>query len=165
MVPQDEPHPVSALPLLESSLLWAIRAWAIGCRRGVSVEDRLARLFDGLRAPLALGYLNGLMWALNGGATRMLDVNCVCHDAVSDDEALLLDVLALQQAHRDADARALLGRITTRGAARVGAQSAAGLVESLRAAGHRLPREDAALRRHAMVAAHADFGMAGLPMQ
>ena len=147
MVLHVEPQPVGDLPLLESSLLWAIRAWAIGCRRGVSVETRLARLFRQLRAPLALGYLNGLMWALNGGATRILDVNCVCHDVVSDDEALLLDVLALQQAKRDADARALLGRITTRGAARIGAQSAAGLVESLRAAGHILPREAAALRR------------------
>lgn len=146
------------LPPIEASLLWAIRAWAIGCRRRVCVQAPLTRLFQALAAPLGLGYLNGMMWALNGGAQRMLDVNCVCHDEVSADEALLLDVIALQQAGRGGDARVLLGRMLSRGAARVGADSAAGLASCLHRAGHALPRQSAALRRHALMA-----GQAGMP--
>jgi hypothetical protein len=140
------------LPLLEQSVLWSMRCWAIGCRAGTDSMPRIVTLFDRLRAPEASRYLDGLMWALNGGATRMLDVNCVCHHDVSLDEALLLDGVALHQEGRRADAQLLFETLMTPMAAEIACASAARLVTALNAAGHHFPRAADALRRYGLTA-------------
>ena len=141
----------TALPALENALLWSMRAWVIGHCRSVDVTDRIDQVFVQFRAPTAARYLDAFMQTLCRGATRTLEVNCVCNPDVSADESALLDVYALQQAGYEEEARALLGRMTIRQAAAAGCDYAARLVLALNVAGHSLPRMPAALRRHAFV--------------
>ena len=83
--------------MLENALLWAMRAWVIGHSRNVDVATRIERLFESLGAPDAAPHLDGFMRVLSRTANRVLEVNCVCHTAVSVDEASLLSLFALQQ--------------------------------------------------------------------
>ncbi|WP_419897764.1 hypothetical protein [Roseomonas sp. USHLN139] len=149
------PQRLDALPELEGALLWSMRAWALGLSRGIAVAAEIQALYDELGAPEAAQCLTGFMTTLNNGATRMLDVNCVCHPAVSGDEFDLLDVLALQQEGRDADATVLLTRMMAPEEAGQGAAWIGQLIAWLNAAGHRMPRASAALRRHAFRAQFA----------
>ena len=143
--------PSDELPMLERAMLWAIRAWALGHDdpdRADAAGRRLAGLFGSLRAPAGLAALDSLMRALCHGALRTLDINCVCHDGVSADEHLLLDVLALEGAARQGDASAVLARLVDRQWAGVGCDSAGRLMTALTAAGHAMPRTADAIRRH-----------------
>jgi hypothetical protein len=139
------------LPLLEDTLLWSMRAWVIGHCRNVNVAARIGEVFEHLRAPAAAGYLDGFMRALCQGATRTLEVNCVCNPDVSADESALLDVHALHQMGFGDEAHALLRCMTTREGAAAGCDRSARLTLALTAAGHSLPRAPAALRRHAFL--------------
>ncbi len=57
-----------------------------------------------LGAPDATGQLYAFMWILSQGASRMLNVDCVCQQSLSRDERLLLDILALSQHKRTFEA-------------------------------------------------------------
>lgn len=149
------PERLDALPELEGALLWSIRAWALGLSRGVAVAEEIRAMYGDLGTPEAAHCLDGFMAALNNGATRMLDVNCVCHPGVSADEFDLLDVLALQQEGRQDDARALLGRMVAPAEAAEGTAWIARLIARLNDVGHRMPRASDALRRHAFTAQFA----------
>lgn len=156
----DEPTQSAALPPLEAALLWSMRAWAIGLSRGLRTEAEIAALYGELGVPGAAFVLDRFMLALNRGAQRMIDVNCVCHPGLSQDELDLVDVLALQQEGRAEDATAVLRRLATPREAAQAAQAAAELVRMLNREGHWLPRASAALRRHGFAAQFAWSGSA-----
>ncbi|EHM01877.1 hypothetical protein HMPREF9946_01612 [Acetobacteraceae bacterium AT-5844] len=143
--------PRSALPALENALLWSMQAWVVGLCKGADVAGRIGDLYADLGAPTATGYLDGFMWTLSQGATRMLEVNCVCCDTVSADERALLDVFALQQQGQVDEALGLLRGMMTPGAALAARSSAARLIAALNEAGQYLPEAEAAVRRHTLV--------------
>ncbi len=153
------------LPLLEAAMLWAMRAWALGHAdptRADVAGRRLAGLFNSLHAPAGVAALDEFMRALCHGASRTLEVNCVCNDEVSADEHLLLDVLALESAHREADATGLLGRLVDRRWAAIGSDRAGRLMTVVTAAGHAMPRTEDAVRRHGLNGARFVAGPASL---
>ncbi len=150
----------AALSPLEGALLWSMRAWALELSRGISTAGEIAALYGGLGIPEGAAILDAMMLALNSGATRMLDVNCVCHPDLSADELDLVDLLALQQEGRHEDAVAMLCSMATPQDAVVIAHRAGALVELIHQAGFRLPRGSAALRRHGFRALRAWEGPA-----
>jgi hypothetical protein len=147
----NDDMPRKSLPMLDQALLWTMQAWVVGHCRGGRVASRIADVFGELGAPEAAGYLDGFMWVLSQGATRLLDVNCVCCDTISADERLLLDVFSLVQEGQDDEALALLGGLVTPGAALAARSSAIRLMAALGEAGHALPESGAALRRHLLL--------------
>ncbi|MCQ4159105.1 hypothetical protein NON00_04095 [Roseomonas sp. GC11] len=156
----DQPNLCAALSPLEGALLWSMRAWAIGLSRGIATGQEIAALYADLGIPEGAAVLDAMMLALNQGATRMIDVNCVCHPNLSADELDLVDLLALQQEGRQEDAVAvLLGMAAPRDALAI-AQHAGMLVALLHQAGLHLPRGSAALRRHGFRALRAWEGPA-----
>ena len=148
MHPTETP---STLPLVEHVLLWSMRVWVIGSLRDVDVADRIREIYGRLRAVEASSDLERFMQALSRGATRILDVNCVCYPEVTADESALLDVFGLRQQGCEEEALALLARMVTRNAAIAGCHSASRLVLALNAAGQTLPRGSAASHRHAFL--------------
>jgi hypothetical protein len=139
----------SNLPLLETALLWAMRAWVAGHNRRIDVSGLIVKMFENLNAPEAAFRLNGFMNDLRLGAKRMLKIDCVCRQAVNADELLLLDIFALtQEGHQD-EARPLLGQLAAEPAAESGCRHAFGLMVCLNSAGHAMPRGPQAVRRHA----------------
>ncbi len=147
----NDDMPRSALPMLENALLWSMQAWVVGLCKGADVAGKIGDLFADLGAPTAAGYLDGFMWALSQGATRVLEVNCVCCDTLSADERALLDVFSLQQQGQVDEALELLQGMTTGGAALAARSSAMRLMAVLNEAGQYLPEAEAAVRRHTLV--------------
>jgi hypothetical protein len=149
----NDDTPRAALPMLDNALLWAMQAWVVGHCRGGNVAGRIAGVFGELGAPEASGYLDGFMWVLSQGATRLLEVNCVCCDRVSADERALLDVFALTQEGQGEEAMELLCTMMTAGAALAARSSATRLVAALNEAGRLLPESRTALHRYMMLQA------------
>lgn len=143
--------PRGALPLLDNALLWTMQAWVVGHCRDADVGSRVADIYAELGAPEAAGYLDGFMWVLSQGATRLLEVNCVCCDIVSADERALLDIFALVQEGQEEEALALLGTMAMPGAALAARSSALRLMAALNQAGQYLPESGTVLRRHMLV--------------
>ena len=139
----------ASLPVAETALLWGIRAWAAGRRRGIDAEDGITLVFTRLGAPLAPGYLYGLMWVLRHGAARTLALNRPCDRGVSADEQALLDVLALTQERQGFERLLLLRTLLNPMAATPAGRSATGLVRELNAAGLFLSPCFPDVRRHA----------------
>jgi hypothetical protein len=131
----------TGLPMLENALLWAMRTWVIGHARRVDVAERIDRVFDRLGAPEATRHLERFMSVLARSATRVLEVHCVCHTEVSDDEAALLHLLALQQDEAYEEAYSLLAGMTIEEGAVLGCDHACRLVLALRDAGQTLQRK------------------------
>jgi hypothetical protein len=120
-------HPVGLrdnLPALEKALLWTMRAWVLGHCRRQPVEERIQTVFDYLKASEGAFHLEHFMQALSRGALRNLEVNCVCHEAVSMDEAALLEIFALQQREQHEEAFEKLASMTTEFAAMAGCDHA-----------------------------------------
>lgn len=138
------------LPTAESTLLWAMRVWVVGhCRQ----QDLSARIGAGLTefgAGEALGFLEGFMWALSRGATRPIEILCLCRPEVSADERLLLDAVAMLQRDDPCDAHGLLCHFLSDPAATVAIRSAESVARVLEEAGLVLPWSPATFgRRHA----------------
>src|SRR5579859_4894358 len=94
------PAPYRSLPSIDGVLLWTMRAWVLGIREKIPVEEQIQDAFNRLGAPGATGPLFGFMRCLSHGAARTLDVHCVCVPEVSCDERCLIDILALSQQAR-----------------------------------------------------------------
>jgi hypothetical protein len=131
----------TGLPMLENALLWAMRAWVIGHSRRVDVAERIDRVFDRLGAQGAARHLDRFMSVLSRSATRVLEVHCVCHTEVSDDEAALLHLFALQQDEAYEEAYILLAGMTIEQGAVLGCDHACRLALALRDAGQTLQRK------------------------
>ena len=137
-----------ALPQLEAGLLWAMRAWAVGLSRGIEVSNEIHAFFRDIGAPRAALCLDDVMQTLNEGATRMLEVNCVCHPRVSTDEMDMLLAMALHQEGRGAEAVPVLMKLMEPPHAKAGGEAIARFVAQLNRAGLRMPRRSSALRQH-----------------
>lgn len=137
------------LPEAERTLLWTMRVWVVGhCRQ----QDLSARIAGALRdrgAEGALGYLEGFMWALSRGASRPIEVLCLCRAEVSADERLLLDAFSLLQRDEADEAQSLLCTLVTEPSAVVAIRSAEGMAQEFLAAGLALPWASAPFGRRA----------------
>jgi hypothetical protein len=143
------------LSVPENVLLWSMRAWTIGLRRGVPVDERIEEIFAKIGAPSAAGQLYGFIWIIGHCATRAIEVDCVCNPRIRADEHRLLDILALSQHGRSADALALLRSLVPAEAApAAAAASAQRIMAALTASGCflSLRRRDSGRRSPAMVA-------------
>ncbi len=103
----DEAHDcddAGAPPLTraETLVLWAMRAWVAGHRHGIPVLANLRTAFRNEGAPAAAEAVDDLMGFIANGAGRTIQVNCPRCRQVTEDERLLLDVVALHQQGEDA---------------------------------------------------------------
>src|SRR5687768_3262161 len=81
----------------ETLVLWALRAWVAGHRHGIPVLANLRTAFRNEGAPAAAEAVDDLMGFIANGAGRTIQVNCPRCRQVTEDERLLLDVVALHQ--------------------------------------------------------------------
>ncbi len=139
MRPQTDACDIALLSRPERFLLWTMRAWVVGITEKIPVEDQIQDAFNRVGAPDATGQLFALMWILSHGASRMLNVDCVCAPRVSADERALLDILALVQCGRSFEALVMLRSMVSRETAVAAADSAAEIMRALAAAGFALP--------------------------
>lgn len=149
------------LPLPETAVLWAMRAWVIGGRRNRRVAPYIGPVFAELGAPEAASLLYELMHAITYWACRTLAVHCPCYPAVSEDEQTLLDVLALTQERQGFERLLLLRTLVRPGAATLVGQGASGLVRELNRAGLFLTACYLPVRQHALAPAASHPGFAG----
>ena len=147
----------------ERILLWTMRAWVIGITQKIPVEEQIQDAFNRIGAPDATGQLYGFMWILSQGASRMLNVDCVCQTRISRDERLLLDVLALSQHKRTFEAMVMLRSLVRRGSAVAAAESAFKVMSSLSEAGFTLPVRSMETTRHAFPTQEFRHGLFGEP--
>jgi hypothetical protein len=142
-------HPLSQLCRQERIALWTMRAWVIGITQKIPVEEQIQDAFNRIGAPDATGQLYAFMWILSQGASRMLDVDCVCSTRISGDERALLDILALSQHGRSFEAMILLRSMVKNTRALATAECVDDFVRTLSAAGFRLPVRSLETSRYA----------------
>jgi hypothetical protein len=112
------------LPELEKAILWTMRAWVLGHCRRRPVDERIQTVFDYLNASEAAFHLGRFMLALSHGALRSIEVNCVCNEVVSADEATLLEIFSFQQREQHEDAFERMSALVTEFAAIAGCDHA-----------------------------------------
>ncbi|MGK9165645.1 hypothetical protein KXR53_05075 [Inquilinus limosus] len=128
-----------ALTRAETLVLWAIRAWVAGHRHGIPVLANLRTAFRNEGAPAAAEAVDDLMGFIGDGAGRTIRVNCPRCRLVTEDERLLLDIVALHQQGETLWAPFLARAILTPAAARLCGAAFAALAEALRDGGIVLP--------------------------
>ena len=143
-------HQSLPTPILESVVLRCMRLWVMQMRRGIRAEPQVIDLLERLGAPSASPYLERFMLALSTGATRMIEVQCVCRPLICADERALLDVLSLAQDLRSFEALLILRGFTTPDGATAALQDAEGVGSELAKAGCLLPPPDETIRLFAM---------------
>jgi hypothetical protein len=149
---------VSTLTLPDRLVLWAIRAWVVGIRRRIDAGEPIRAAFDKYGIPEAGCLIDGLMSVVACGACRPLAVECVCADAVSDDEHVLLAAAALHQDGRGFEARFLLRTILSPGASNGAAEILDRLGALLADAGMQLFRWPPQTERYVLGPASEDEG-------
>jgi len=137
------------LSWLDGTLLAAMRAWVLGCKRGVPADLPIQMIFANLRTPEAIGHLDRFMRALSQGCTRMIEIYCTCEPLLSSDEVLLLDAFAMMQEGMHDAATALLRTFASSEAAHAASGNALAIVQVLNDAGHTIARGPAAVERQA----------------
>lgn len=152
--------PNRTLPIEAATLLCAMRVWVAGQSRPAPALARIRLLLGRLEIAQAASHLDGLMFALRHGATRMLAVDCVCQPTVSEDEWTLLDALGLAQERRPFEALLLLRGLVTPEAARAALQSAAAIGSALARVGRFLPAPETEVR-HFVLTAGSDAPIQG----
>lgn len=128
----------SRLPFPDHILLWAMRAWVIGTHRRSDTAAHIRTALGMAGAYDAAPPLDRFMRALCLGATRQIRIDCICVPTVSDDERLLLDVIAHHQAGRALDGIILLHTLMDPDRAEIASREARHLAALLLQAGHRL---------------------------
>lgn len=139
-----------SLPVEQGVLLWCIRVWVAGLHQDVAARPRIADMLGRLGAQEAAPYFDGFMFALSHGATRRINIQCICQSSVAPDERVLLDAFGLAQESRPFEALLLLRGLATPEAARSALRSAEGLGGAMAGAGRMLPAPDSAVARFAM---------------
>ena len=103
------PPKFSDLPFGEKLLLWALRLWATGAREGTNVQETLRHAFKLAGVPDAYIALDGFLSTISGSATVQFDNRRLKWADISDDEHLLLGLIAAwQQGHGKDHGTALL---------------------------------------------------------
>lgn len=138
------------LPMPETVLLWSMRTWSVGHRRGVPTEHYVASVFEGLGASRATGYFHGLMWALAHGAAREVALHRPCCPHIGADERALLDVFALTQDRQGFERLLLLRALFRPAAAMAAGESASGLVREYNRVGLFFTAAYAPVRHHTL---------------
>jgi hypothetical protein len=143
---------VERLSLTEASgvMLWCMRMWVMEMKQGLGLEPRISAMLDRIGAPAAAPHLKRFMAELSRGATRMIEVQCVCRPSLCADERALLDVLGLAQALRAFEARLLLRGFTTPEGAERALNCAVPIGTALVQAGVILPEPDEEVRHYAL---------------
>ena len=94
------PPKFSDLPFGEKLLLWAVHLWATGAREGTNVQETLRHAFKLAGVPDAYIALDGFLSTISGSATVQFDNRRLKWADISDDEHLLLGLIAAwQQGH------------------------------------------------------------------
>jgi hypothetical protein len=135
----DKDQSRETLSSIENILLWSMRAWVMGIGRGLPVAEKIEAVYGRVGAPEAPIQIYELMWIIGHGATRTLNVDCVCKRRVSGDERTLLDIVGLYQHGRSLEALVLLRTLVRPNAAMVAGLAASEIARILLAAGQRLP--------------------------
>ena len=139
----DEAHDGEAasppLTRAETLVLWGIRAWVTGHRHDIPVMPNLRTAFRAEGAPAAAEAMDDLMGFIGRGAGRTIRVNCPRCRHVTEDERLLLDVVALHQQGETMWAPFLIRAILTPVATRLCSPLFAALAEALSDGGILLP--------------------------
>lgn len=138
------------LPMPETVLLWSMRTWLAGHRRGVPAERYVASVFVQLGVSRATGYFHGLMWALAHGAAREVALHRPCCPHVGEDEQALLDVFALTQDRQGFERLLLLRALFRPAAAMATGESVSGLVREYNRVGLFFTAAYAPVRHHAL---------------
>lgn len=138
------------LPIEQGVLLWCMRSWVMEMKRPSEQEQRINDMLDRFGVPGAAPYLKGLMFALSHGASRMIEVQCVCAPRIGTDERALLEMLGLAQAKRPFEAVLLLKGLVTPEAARAALRSAEGVGDVFMEAGRFLPAPEEEVRLYAI---------------
>jgi hypothetical protein len=114
-------------------LLWAMRAWVIGMKRRVDAAEPIRMVFERFGIHDAAELVDALMSIVACGATRVLTIECVCHEAVSEDEQRLLVAASLHQSGNSFEASFMLRAILSATASRAAAELLDRLGGALRA--------------------------------
>ncbi len=150
--PLNQNDECRTLPTAQAVLLWCVRMWVMQLRRGIPAQQDIDNMLDALGVLAASPHLKGFISALSHGATRMIEVQCMCRSWICPDERALLDVLSLAQAARPFEATLVLrGFVTPEGAASA-LRCAEGIGRILAGAGHFLPEPEEAVRHYALSA-------------
>jgi hypothetical protein len=134
---------VAALPLAEHAVLWCLRLWVEQARLEGQPVERVRQVFDDLGVPNGADAFMACMHLLHRDGGRLPRVHRLGDRVVGEEEALLLDVLALQQQQRAAAALGLLDCITRHAVALRSFQHWASLARALEARGLWLARRPA----------------------
>jgi len=139
-----------SLTAASRAMLWCMRMWVMDMKQGLGAEPRIAAMLDQMGAPAAAPHLKHFMSALSLGATRMIEVQCVCRPRLCADEQALLDVLGLAQALRAFEARLVLRGFTTPDGADQALICATRIGTLLLQAGVLLPEPEEQVRQYAL---------------
>ncbi len=139
-----------ALSFERALLLWCMRIWDMGSRRPAGPAWQVAEVLAELDASEAAPAFDSFMRAVSRTATRVIMIGCVYAPCVSEDEAALLDTLALAQEQRAFEAMLLLRELVSPIGALEASASAHVLAAALAKAGRVLRAPSACTRRFAM---------------
>ncbi|MBC9208556.1 hypothetical protein IBL26_17035 [Roseomonas aerophila] len=134
---------VAALPLAEHAVLWCMRLWVDQVRLGGHPGARIAQVFEDLGVEGGGRRLEACLALWHRGAGRLPRVHCLGDRVVGEEEALLLDAIALQQRQGTAEAVALLSCIMPHLMALQALPALAGIAQALEARGLWLARRPA----------------------
>lgn len=132
----------------ERLVLWGMRTWVAALRADIPVDDHINRTFRQAMVPAAASLLSGMMVMLAEGAARPMSLHqprCPC---LSEDERLILDLVALVQAGRTSAARQHAAGLLLPTAGRTVAGAVGPFAELLADAGLRLQPSEEALATH-----------------
>jgi hypothetical protein len=139
-----------SLTAASRAMLWCMRMWVMDMKQGLGAEPRIGAMLEQMGAPAAAPPLKSFMSALSTGATRMIEVQCVCRPHLCADEQALLDVLGLAQALRAFEARLVLRGFTTPDGADRALNCATHIGTLLVQAGVLLPEPEEQVRLYAL---------------
>lgn len=119
-------------------VLWSVRKWVMGHKGSPTALALLESAYARTSADGAVTHLNALMLAITTGAARRVAVHAPCCAAISTDELLLIDAVALAQAEVKVDVAFLLRRFLTPAGARAASTPLKALAAALQGSGLRL---------------------------
>ncbi len=119
-------------------VLWSVRKWVMGHKGSPTALALLESAYARTSAGGAFAHLDALMRAITSGAARRIAVHAPCCAAVSTDELLLIDAVALAQAEVKVDVAFLHRRFLTPAGTRAASAPLKALAAALRDSGLRL---------------------------
>lgn len=116
--PESQTFDTETRSFADQFALWSMRKWVMGHKGSPTALALLDSAYARTSADGAALHLDGLMRAITAGASRRIAVHAPCCTAVSTDELLVIDAIALAQADMKVDVALLLRRFLTAAGAR-----------------------------------------------